>query len=184
MAEILIAFASSEGQTARICAALASQLEEAGHGVDQVDLAAGAGVPDPASFDAVVVAASVHAGKHQKSAVRFAAENPDALSSRPTAFVSVGLAAIATSAEGRKRAGEQVRAFLDETGWQPDLVATPGGAFRYSEFPPIRRWVFRLSQRLFRKDLERQGWPDLTVDREFTDWNDVRRFGDEFAARL
>ena len=184
MSAILIAYATSEGQTAKICRAFEQQFETAGHTVELIDLESRDAAPDAAQFDAVIVAASVHAGKHQRSAVDFVNSNADALRSKPTAFVSVGLAIIAVEESGRRRADEQVESFLNEVDWKPGLIAKLGGAFRYSEFSGIRRWVFKVSQRLFKKDLDRQGWPDLTVDNEFTDWDQLRRFGEEFSAKL
>ncbi|NJN47384.1 MAG: hypothetical protein HC808_13960 [Candidatus Competibacteraceae bacterium] len=184
MSNILIAYATSEGQTAKISKVLSQQLQSSGHRVELIELESHHPGLDVQRFDAVIVAASVHAGRHQKSAVRFATHHAEALRSKTTALVSVGLAVVATEEAGRQRADEQVSAFLEQVGWQPDLIEKLGGAFRYSQFSKFKRWLFRLSQRLFRKDLDRQGWPDLTADNELTDWAELRRFGNEFAARL
>jgi len=184
MSKVLIAYATSEGQTAKISQALSQQLQQTGHAVELSELQSHHPEPNAQRFDAVIVAASVHAGKHQKSAARFVTNNAEALRAKPTAFVSVGLAVAAAKDAGRQRADEQVKSFLNQVDWEPDLIEMLGGAFRYSQFSTIKRWIFRLSQRLFRKDLDRQGWPDVTADNEFTDWNELRRFGDEFATRL
>ncbi|MEE4378962.1 MAG: flavodoxin domain-containing protein [Candidatus Competibacteraceae bacterium] len=184
MSKVLIAYSTGEGQTAKICRALSRQFQEASHEVELSELQSHHPELNVQRFDAIIVAASVHAGKHQKSAAHFVTNNIDVLRSKPTAFVSVGLAVVATEAAGRKRADEQVSSFLKQVDWEPDLIETLGGAFRYSEFSAIKRWIFRLSQRLFRKDLDRQGWPDVTADNEFTDWDELRRFGTAFAAKL
>ncbi len=184
MSNIMIAYATGEGQTAKICGALAQQLETAGHNVTLLDLESDNTAPVVGSFDAVIVAASVHAGKHQKSVAHFVTDNREALRARLTAFLSVSLAATATEESGRNRANEQVNAFLEQVDWQPDMIETLAGAFRYSEFSGFRRWIFNLSQKLFRKELDKQGWPELTADQEFTDWEQLRRFGNEFSSRL
>lgn len=184
MSSILIAYATSEGQTAKISDTLAKQLGTAGHAVDLADLASRDAEPDVSDYDAVIVAASVHAGKHQDSVLRFVTEHAEALRPKPTAFLSVSMFAVATEEASRQRADEQVASFLKQVDWKPDLIEKLGGALRYSQFSGLWRWIFRLSQRLFRKQLDREGWPDLTVDREFTDWDTVRRFGTQFDARL
>lgn len=184
MSDILIAYATGEGQTAKIANVLAKQFRSDGHSVKTTDLGAGDGEPCAASYDALIVAASVHAGKHQDSVRDFVVRHKNSFCGKPTAFISVSIAAVAAEQAGRARADEQVAAFLGQVDWQPDFVEKFGGAFRYSKFSAVRRWIFRVSQRLFRKELGRQGWPDLTMDLELTDWSAVRRFGELFAAKV
>lgn len=184
MSNVLITYATNEGQTARIAGTLAKQVEASGHLVSVLDLGDTATPPDPTAYDGIVVAASVHAGKHQESAQRFVTENRTALDAGTTAFLSVSLSAIAKEPEGRAKADEQLRLFLEETNWKPDFAETLGGAFRYSSFSRPWRAIIRLSQRLFRRQLEQQGWPDMTLDQEFTDWDALRRFGERFCAKL
>ncbi len=184
MSSILVAYATTEGQTAKITNALAQQLRAVGHTVDLVKLPYPKADLDFARYDAIIIAASVHAGKHQDSALRFVSQYADALRSRFTAFLSVSMAAVATEKPGLQRADEQVASFLEQVDWRPDLEENLGGAFHYSAFSRIKRWIFNLSQRIFKNELDRQGWPDLTVDQEFTDWDAVRRFGMRFVAGL
>ena len=181
---VLIAYATNEGQTARIAGTLAKQFEANGHLVSILDLGDTATPPDPAAYDGIVVAASVHAGKHQESAQRFVSDHRNALDASTTAFLSVSLSAVAKATEGQARADEQIRLFLEATRWKPDFVEALGGAFRYSGFSRPWRAIIRLSQRLFRRQLEQQGWPDMTLDQEFTDWDALRRFGQRFCAKL
>ena len=181
---VLLVFATTEGQTARIATALAGHMETLGHDAELADLRQRESRPDPAAFDAVVVLASVHAGKHQPVASSFVGENAARLAGKITAFLSVSLSAAADTAEGRRRADEQVSDFLDYVDWRPDFVETLGGAIRYSRFSRTWRWILRVSQSLFRKQLGEQGWPALTVDREFTDWTALQAFAERFCARL
>lgn len=185
MSHILIAFATGEGQTARITEALVSQFRALGHTVSHADLEDRALHPDPAAHDAVIVAASVHAGRHEKRALRFARRHRDALSQRPNAFLSVSMSAASSNEAGQQKADEQVETFLGQSGWRPEQVETIAGAFRLSRLPPLRRWIMRRMLGLFRKELDRLGWPeDLTHDHEYTDWDALRGFGERFAARL
>lgn len=184
MSKVLIAYATNEGQTARIAGTLAKQIEANGHSTEVLDLGDTTTPTGLATYDGIVVAASVHAGKHQESAQQFVSAHRDALDAGATAFLSVSLSAVATATEGRARADEQIQLFLEATQWKPDFVEALGGAFRYSGFSRPWRAIIRFSQRLFRRQLEQQGWPDMTRDQEFTNWEALRRFGNEFCARL
>ena len=180
---ILATYATREGQTARIVGVLASQMEAAGNVVETLDLGK-LSAADPSGFDGVIVAGSVHAGKHEDEVSRFVKDHRDALADRRTAFLSVSLSAAALEEEGQRRASEQVETFLSETGWQPDMVEKVAGAFRYSGFSRPWRWILKLSNRLVRKELDREGWPQLTDDREYTDWPALERFGERFLEEL
>ncbi len=184
MSNVLIAYATSEGQTARISKSLAERLGDAGHAVDLADLASRTPGLEVSGYDGVIVAASVHAGKHQESVMRFVAEHAEALGDKVTAFLSVSMSAASATEAGRERAGEQVASFLESVAWRPDFVETVAGAFRYSSFSRGWRWMIGVSQRIFGKELRRQGWPDLTGDGEYTDWVALRKFGDSFADAL
>ena len=184
MASILIAYATGEGQTTKICSTLAHQLGSVGHVIDLVDLGSRNTLPNLVRYDAVIVAASVHAGKHQGSALRFVSEHAGELGDKTTAFLSVSISAATDAQAGRQRADEQVASFLEAVKWKPDFVEMLGGAIRYSERSFWWRWIMGLSKRLFKKELNRQGWPDLTIDKEFTDWSALRDFGKSFAAKL
>lgn len=185
MARILIAYATQEGQTARIVSALARQLESAGHSVQVTDLRERRDEPDPRAFDGILLAASVHAGRHAHRAKRFVKRHRAALEARCTAFVSVSMSAAATTPAGLEQAQTQLQDFLDATAWSPTLCETMAGALRYSQLSLAKRLVIRVLGRLFRRELNRLGWPpDLTRDQEFTDWDAVRRCGERFLEKL
>lgn len=185
MSRILIAYATGEGQTKKITKNLAGQFKALGHTVRLANLGGKADWPDPARHDAVVVAASVHAGSHQRSARRFVRQHRAVLTEKGAVFLSVSMSAAATKKAGLRQAGEQVEAFLDATKWSPAQVETVAGAFRLSRLSWFQRTVTRMLQSLFRKELRRLGWPeDLSRDAEYTDWAALRRFGERFAAGL
>ncbi|HKJ00702.1 MAG TPA: flavodoxin domain-containing protein [bacterium] len=185
MSRILIAYATGEGQTARIADTLANQFHELGHAVEVAHLTGRGLVPDPAMHDAVIVAASVHAGRHQKHALRFVRRYLADLRQRSAAFISVSGMAAATKPAGLQQAAEQVETFLRQADWHPAFVETVAGAFRPSLMGRAMRLGMRLMQKLARKDLDRLGWPaDLSHDQEFTDWVALRRFGERFATAL
>ena len=187
MSSFLLAFASSEGQTRRIVQQLSQQLTQRGIGVDTCNLSEAAPPPaEVASADVLIVAGSVHLGRHQDSVERFVHANHDALQSKPSAFLSISLAA----AEGLPAAGNdglgdpeaQIAEFLKRTQWQPTLSRSLAGAIRFSSQPAPKRWGFAALQRLFGRRLAREGYPDLTRDQEYTLLAEVVEVGESLAA--
>ncbi len=126
-------------------------------------------------YDAVIVGASIHVGKHQEAIRDFVSENRDALAEMPTAFFQVSLSS--ASEEKRDEAAGYVESFITETGWHPDRIGQFGGALRFSEYGFLKR----LMMKQIAKDLldeERRSHGDV----EFTDWNAVDAFTSDVAA--
>ena len=101
MSKILIAYGTSEGQTAKIAQQLAGFIRAQGHDAFTGDIARGA--PAPAGYQAVIVGASVHKGKHQRWVVDYVRRNRPALERLPSAFFSVSLAIQDGSEKGEVR---------------------------------------------------------------------------------
>lgn len=184
MSRILIVYGTSYGQTARVARFVADALTESGETVTLVDaaeLGRRCELPrglTPRDFDGAIVAASVLYGRHQKSVRRFVGVHHEGLNAVPSAFVSVsGSAAsrdVAKFAEARKVADDFVRT----TGWRPAFVECVAGAMAYSKYSPLVRWMMR-------RIAAGQGGPtDATRDHEMTDWAQVRRFAEAFAAAV
>jgi len=127
MAKILIPYGTSEGQTARIADYISDVLQAHGHQADTLDLKhADHDLPD--GYAAVIVGASVHAGKHEGYVADFVRRNLPALHNLPAALFSVSLAAHGDPGDAEKYVAE----FEDSTGWRPDKVAMFGGALLYT----------------------------------------------------
>ncbi|MDA0339641.1 MAG: protoporphyrinogen oxidase, partial [Proteobacteria bacterium] len=90
MAHVLVIYASTEGQTVKIATYVADRCGQAGNAThirQASDL-----TPLPA-FDAVVLAGSLHLGKHQPALVDFVVEHREQLAAVPSLFLSVSLSA-------------------------------------------------------------------------------------------
>jgi menaquinone-dependent protoporphyrinogen oxidase len=85
-ATVLISFATTEGQTRKIAERISANLRERGYEAKLYDTAVRRGVPEVGAFDAVIVAASIHEGHHQDSAINFAIAHRDQLVRKPSAF--------------------------------------------------------------------------------------------------
>ena len=174
MARILIPYGTTEGQTAKIAEVIADLIGEMGHEADVLDIKRADTVPD--GYDAVILGASIHMGKHDKHVVEFVRKNHDTLERLPSAFFSVSLAAYGDT----KEAEGYVDQFEDETGWRPDQVALFGGALLYTHYGFIKR---RMMKRIA-KDKPGHLGVDTSRDYVYTEWDAVTRFAEHFAEKL
>jgi menaquinone-dependent protoporphyrinogen oxidase len=174
MLKVLIAYGTSEGRTARIADYLADVIRDQGHEAFPVDIKR-SGAPEPASYDAVIVGASVHMGKHQNCVRDFVREHRVALERLPSAFFSVSLAAHDNTEEARHEAEGYVEKFAQQTGWRPRKVGLFAGALLYSKYGLFTRWIMK-------KIARGKGSPDTDTSRDYvyTNWDSVKRFAEEF----
>lgn len=173
MASFLVFYATGEGQTGKIAGRIVETLRQRGHEAAAVDAA---DVPAPAIevYDAVLIGASIHGGRHQESIVEFVTQHSEALAAMPTAFFQVSMSA--ASETKAADAATYLEVFLEETGWNPDRIAQFGGALRFSEMGFLKRLVV--------KQVVKRGDPDvdLSGDAEWTDWDAVEDFANDVAA--
>lgn len=170
--KILVAYATTDGQTLKIVKFIAERIREAGHQADlfDTDLARRDVAPD--QFDKVIVAGSVHQLKHQKCLEVFVFAKRQKLDAIPTLFVSVSLAAAFPDA--RKQALAYCDRFAAETGWTPDKAVCVAGAVRHEDYGYFREQI------LEHLVLEGAHYDDLIEDHEFTDWKAVGEAVQEF----
>ena len=176
MARILILFATIDGQTARIAERISDLLREEGHDVETRAARIADAAEDAGVFDGVIVGGGIRYGKYAKYLASTVARCVKPLAA-PTAFFSVCLSADGPGAR-RATADGYVQEFLDETGWQPAIVASFGGALLYRRYNPFIRFMMRMIVRFA------GGETDTSRDYEYTDWNAVARFAREFALTL
>lgn len=175
MAKVLIPYGTSEGQTAKIAEVIADVIHDAGHEADAVDIKSLSDTV-PGGYDAVIVGASIHMGKHDKHVVQFVQKNHDALERLPSAFFSVSLAAHGDPQE----AEGYVDQFEDESGWRPGQIALFGGALLYTHYGFIKR---RMMKKIARDKPGDLGL-DTSRDYVYTEWDAVKRFAEHFAEKL
>lgn len=166
---ILIAYATTEGQTRKICRFCADLLIEAGHSVELLQVSGRARDLDPERHDASILAASVHLGRFQKEMVKFAKQHGAALSAHSSLFLSVSLAAAGDDAQDRDDLERIVATFCDDTGYRPGQVEQVAGAFRFTEYDFFRAWAMRYIAAVKGETVDPHG------DTEYTDWDGLRR---------
>jgi len=176
MSRILVIFGTTDGHTAKVAHTFGERLRSDGHQTDVVNVAERA--PIPADYDAVVVAASVHAGGYQRRIVRWCRANSLALNGKPGVFLSVCLGVLQHEPEVDRELQRILAAFLRATSWQPLETTIVAGALKYTQYNFLKRWVMK------RIVTKAKGDTDTSRDYEYTDWKALREFADRFSERL
>ena len=179
---ILVLYATREGHTRRIAEHLAATIRARGHFSDVLDAAHLPAGFSLANYTAVMVAASVHQGAHEKEMVSFVRSHRADLEGMPSVFLSVSLSEAgaedpAASPERRARSAADVQKMIDqflaETGWHPSKIRAVAGALSYTKYNFLVRFVMK-------RIAKSQGAStDTSQDHDLTDWEALDRLVDE-----
>jgi menaquinone-dependent protoporphyrinogen oxidase len=174
---LLLTYATTHGHTAKIADHLAEAFRGRGIEVEVRDVRQ-IGDADAGAYETVVVAASLHAGHHQRPIVNWVKANRDKLGATPTLFLSVSLTAAEDTPEAREATQRCIDDFTEETGWEPSRSQAVAGALQYREYDVFTRVLMRLKMR--------QGGhkADPSQDHEYTDWAALDRLAEDLAAQL
>lgn len=174
--KLLLVYGTTEGQTQKIARFVADHLAQQGHETQVVNGIEATAAADPSKFDAVIIAASLHAGRYQSAVTHFVRKYLAAIDGRPNAFLSVSLAATSGDEDDIQGLKRSVENFTQQTGWTPRRIHHVAGAFRYTSYDFLKRWAMKYIA-------YRKGGPtDTSQDHELTDWADLARFIDTFSA--
>lgn len=182
-----ILYATCNGHTRRIAEHIASKLRGLGFNVELNNVAETESSVHPLDYSAVVLAASVHMGAHEREMVRFVKEHVRELNEIPTAFISVtlterGVERPESSPAERARFAADVQRVIDkfftDTGWRPERVKPVAGALLYTKYNLLLRFVMRQIAKTARADT------DTSQDYEYTDWAALDRFVEEFSGEV
>jgi menaquinone-dependent protoporphyrinogen oxidase len=172
--KLLLVYGTTEGQTQKIAQFVADHLTRIGHRAEVVNAVDETAVADPREFDAVIIAASVHAGRYQSAIIQYVLKHLTAINERPNAFLSVSLAAASKDEDDIQGLEQCLAHFTQQTGWRPRRTHHVAGAFRYTAYDFLKRWAMKYIA-------YRKGAPtDTSRDYELTDWADLIRFMDTF----
>ena len=170
--KVLILYGTTEGQTRKIAEWTATHVRDLGHEVELRDSASPASDLDLATFDAFIIAASVHQERHQDTIINFAIVHHQLLNAKTAAFISVSLSAVLELE--RKEAQHYVDRFVSVTGWQPRMTLLLGGALRFTNYDYYQEQIIKFIV------LKRGSAVSTERDHEFTDWNTLANFVDGF----
>jgi menaquinone-dependent protoporphyrinogen oxidase len=187
MRPVAVLYATREGQTRKIAEYVADRLHSHGLQAGLYDLRDSRPVPELASQAAVVLAASVHVGRHEKEMCRFVRQHRAELERMPAAFLSVSLSEagaemLGTTPESCASAAADVQKMLEDfyaqTGWRPARVQPVAGALRYTRYKFLVRFLMKRIAR------SAGGSTDTSRNHEYTDWAALDRFVEELAHEL
>lgn len=173
MARILIVYSTTDGHTLRICDRLRGLLEPQGHQVTLVPVAQAADA-ELASYDRIVVGASIRYGKHRPAVVDFIERNTELLNRKASAFFSVSVVA-RKPAKNQPHTNPYVRKLLRRIAWRPRAIGVFAGKIDYPRYDFVDRTIIRFIMLLTGGPTD----PESVV--EFTDWRQVEAFGDLIA---
>jgi len=169
MSNILIIYATTDGQTRKISQRLQQVIEQHTHQVTAAPIEDAARL-DLASFDKIVIGASIRYGKHSPLITGFIEKNRALLESRPNAFFSVNVVARKPE-KCRPEDNPYLQKFLRRISWTPRELAVFAGKIDYPSYRPIDRFMIRLIMWMTK------GPTDPMAVIEFTDWQQVESFG-------
>jgi len=165
---------NDRGADAKIAEWTATHIRERGHEAELLDSAALEADLDLETYDAFIVAASVHHEYHQEAITNFVIAHLEVLDTKPSAFISVSLSAVLEGAGAE--AQKYVDSFVSVTGWRPRMTLLLGGALRFTEYDYFQEQIVKFIV------MKRGDAPSTGRDREFTDWQALAGFVDGFLA--
>ncbi|RIY31892.1 hypothetical protein CJP74_05915 [Psittacicella melopsittaci] len=171
MKKVLFLSGTREGHTAKINAFIAQELQKKqAIAVESYTLEQALEQKvDLASFNAIVIGASIHYGHFPKALNTLVQANLQTLAQVPSFFFGVNL----TARKPEKRQVETnvyVRKFLQNTPWQPQAVGVFAGALNYSQLNFFDRNMIRFIMWLTGGDTDPQ------TNKVYTNWEDVEAF--------
>jgi menaquinone-dependent protoporphyrinogen oxidase len=136
-------------------------------------------------YSAVIVAASVHRGRHEPEMIEFIKDHMDHLQHMRTVLLSVSLSEAGAedphaTPERRAQAAADVERMIDdlvaETGWPPSKIKAVAGALMYTHYNRLVRFVMQMIAK------KAGAATDTSKDHEYTDWAALDRLVDELLA--
>lgn len=175
--KVLIAYASTEGQTRKISEWISDWVRSHGHDVCLLDCALADENTNVSGFDLYILAGSLHMEKHQPELERFVKRHLASLRSAPSAFLSISATASRKDEASQLAAEKCVQTFFDSTGWNPTAWEPVGGAIKYTKYNFLVKLIMK------RISAKNGGPTDTSSDHELTDWPALQCFLEGFFDR-
>ena len=174
--KLLILYGTTEGQTRKIAHFMEALLHNAEHQITIADTTANP--PSPKEYDAVLIGSSIHMHKYQSAVNHYIKKYADELNLIPGAFFSVSLAAASGMEDEHLEVQKITNDFLKQTGWKPMMTTQIAGALKYTEYDYFKRLIMKLISK------KEGGATDTSQDYEYTNWDEVIQFINEFANKV
>ena len=175
---ILILYGTVEGQTQKISEYMADILRKHGHSVLTMSITDELSEIALEKFHAVIIGGSIHMGNYSSPLTNFVKAHTNWLNDSVSAFFTVCMGIHSAETKSREEASHYGEKFLAETGWTPRLNETFAGAVKYTRYNFFIRFIMK---RISRKE---GASTDTTRDHEYTDWDKVTKFTEDFLSNL
>ncbi|GJH43436.1 menaquinone-dependent protoporphyrinogen IX dehydrogenase [Pasteurella canis] len=163
----LILYSSHDGQTKKIAEYIAAHLQ------GEVRVKALTENIQIESFDNIIIGASIRYGHFNSILSNFIQKSTALLNKKRTAFFGVNLTA-RKKGKDTPETNVYVRKFFLRNQWQPTLKAVFAGALFYPRYNFFDRIMIQFIMKIT------GGETDTTKEIEYTDWDKVRLFAEQF----
>lgn len=168
MEKILFLYATTDGQTVKICQHIQNELLEYECEFQNLD---GKADVDFAAYNKVVIGASIRYGHLSKNLYRFIGSNLEALNQYKVAFFCVNLTARKEDqGKDTPEGSAYMRTFLKKSPWTPKLQGVFAGALRYPKYKFVDRVMIQLIMKMT------GGETDSSKEIEYTNWDKVTKY--------
>lgn len=171
--QTLIIYSTIDGQTKRICDVIAQACLAKQETVKLVDLAQ-ANTLDLTNYDKILIGASIRYGKHRPQLFEFIQQHQEVLRSKVNGFFSVNVVARKPQ-KNTPTTNPYMKKFAELSAWQPQMLAVFAGRINYPAYRFVDRFMIRFIMWLTK------GPTDTSQSYEFTDWQQVAKFAEDFS---
>ena len=176
MKNILILYATREGQTEKVAVQISTHLKKAGAKVQLTNAQDRKATKDMdlEAFDLLVFGASMHAGGLEQELVTFINSHKEQIKPKICSFFLVLLSAATKDSELRAKwledARNKINAQIQVQFQDVEMIA---GALMYSKYSLPLKWIMkRIAQ-------QAGEGTDMSKDYEYTDWKQVSQYSEK-----
>ena len=168
---VMVLYLSRNGHTARVARAVAAGVVAAGGRAERMDLveAEREGL-DWSAYDVIAVGAPVLYGNYDRRVYDFVATHKAVLDARPNSFFNVSVVA-RVPAKATVEGNRYMQKFLELSAWKPKDLKVVAGKVDYPRWPWHERKMIQLIMKITHGPTD----PSTVID--YTDWNDVAKYG-------
>ncbi|NQW37490.1 MAG: menaquinone-dependent protoporphyrinogen IX dehydrogenase [Flavobacteriales bacterium] len=164
----VIIYASTDGQTLKICNALRAQLQQNNQKIDLFS------IEDfnekITNYDKIIIGASIRYGVHNKNIIDFINTHKEQLNNKKTAFFSVNLVARKPE-KNTPSTNPYVVKFFKTIDWKPTIVEVFAGKLDYQKYPFFDKIMIQFIMWMTK------GPTNSDAKIEYTNWEKVKAFG-------
>ena len=124
-------------------------------------------------YDQIILGASIRYGKHKPELYQFINRHKSILDNKKNGFFSVNVVA-RKSKKNSPETNPYMKKFLEMSAWKPQFLAVFAGKLNYPKYHFIDKQMIRLIMFITK------GPTDTNGVFEFTDWEKVKQFAQEF----